>query len=565
MIDRRDFIHASLATMALAGGTLAGYRSAIAQQKITQEEILKFDAKGQVTLIHVCDIHSQAKPVYFREPSVNIGVGAALGLPPHITGKALLKKFGIKAGSPEAYALSSDDFGELAKVYGKMGGMDRVATLVKAIRAERPNHCLFLDSGDTWQGSWTSLQTKGEDMIKIMAPMKPDAITGHWEFTYGAERVKELIDMLEFPFLAGNVLSNEWEEPVFESTKVYERNGVKIAVIGQAFPYTPVANPRWMFPDWSFGIREKLVQSHVDAARSGGADLVVLLSHNGFDVDRKLASRVKGIDVILTGHTHDAIPVTINVNNTLLVASGCSGKFVSRLDLDVQNKKVAGFSYKLMPVFSDVITPDKEITAIVDETRAPYEKDMAEVLGTTKHTLYRRGNMSGTFDDLICNALIEKMDAEISLSPGFRWGTSLIPGQSITAEDVYNQTAMTYPSVYKLEFTGKQIKDILEDVGDNLFNPDPYFQQGGDMVRVGGLGFDMDAAKTIGKRITNLHLTRNGAPLEAGKKYQVAGWASVNKETGTGGRPVWELVKDYIREKKTIDLTTNDAVRLFNG
>ena len=565
MIDRRDFIHASLATLALAGGSLSGYRSAIAQQKITQDEILKFDEKGQITLIHVCDIHSQAKPIYFREPSVNIGVGEALGLPPHLTGKEMLKKFGIKAGSPEAYALSSEDFGQLAKTYGKMGGLDRVATLVKAIRAERPDKCLLLDSGDTWQGSWTSLQTKGEDMVKIMAPMKPDAITGHWEFTYGAERVKELIDMLEFPFLAGNVISTEWEEPVFEATKMYERNGVKIAVVGQAFPYTPVANPRWMFPDWSFGIRDKMVQAHVTKAREDGADVVVLLSHNGFDVDRKLATRVKGIDVILTGHTHDAIPTTINVNNTLLVASGCSGKFVSRLDLDIKDKKVAGFSYKLMPVFSDVIAKDAEVGKIIDETRAPYEKHLNEVIGTTKNTLFRRGNVSGTFDDLICTALIEKQDAEISLSPGFRWGPSLIPGQEITNDDLYNQTAMTYPSVYKLEFTGKQIKEILEDVGDNLFNKDPYYQQGGDMVRVGGLSFDMDASKTIGKRITNMKLTRNGKDLEADKKYSVAGWASVNEQTGTQGTPVWDLVRDWIKDQKVVDLKSSNNIRLKNG
>ncbi len=565
MIDRRDFIHASLATLALAGGSLSGYRSAIAGQKITQDEILKFDAKGQITLIHVGDIHSQAKPIYFREPSVNIGVGEALGLPPHLTGKEMLKKFGIKAGSPQAYALNSEDFGQLAKTYGKMGGLDRVATLVKAIRAERPNKCLLLDSGDTWQGSWTSLQTRGEDMVKIMAMMKPDAITGHWEFTYGAERVKELIDMLEFPFLAGNVISTEWEEPVFEATKMYERNGVKIAVVGQAFPYTPVANPRWMFPDWSFGIRDKMVQAHVTKARADGADVVVLLSHNGFDVDRKLATRVQGIDVILTGHTHDAIPTTVNVNNTLLVASGCSGKFVSRLDLDIKDKKVAGFNFKLMPVFSDVIAKDAAVTKVIDETRAPYEKHLNEVIGTTTNTLFRRGNMSGTFDDLICTALIDKQDAEISLSPGFRWGPSLIPGQDITNDDLYNQTAMTYPSVYKLDFTGKRIKEILEDVGDNLFNKDPYFQQGGDMVRVGGLAFDMDASKNIGERITNMKLTRNGKDLEAGKTYSVAGWASVNEDTGTKGTPVWELVREWIKDKKTVDLKSTDHIKLTNG
>ena len=558
MIDRRELIQVGLATLAMTGVSGIDFRSAVAKQKITQDDILAFKPKGQVTLINITDIHAQLKPVYFREPSVNVGVGDVMGLPPHVTGKAFLKEFGIKAASPEAYALSSADFAELGKTYGKVGGIDRVATLVKAIRAERPDHCLLLDGGDTWQGSWSALQTRGEDMVKVMNLLKPDAMTGHWEFTLGAERVKELADGLDFPFLGGNVRDTEWEEPVFEPMKTFVRNGVKIAVIGQAFPYTPIANPRWMIPQWSFGIQEDLVQSHVDKARADDADLVVLLSHNGFDVDRKLASRVKGIDVILTGHTHDAIPRPVKVADTLLIAAGSSGKFVARLDLEVSGRKVKDYEFKLMPVLADVITPDAAVAAKIDEVRAPFVKETSRVVGKTAGLLYRRGNLAGSFDNLICDALLDERDAEISLSPGFRWGSSLLPGQDITMDDVYSQTAITYPSVYRTQMTGKVVKDILEDVADNLFHKDPYFQQGGDMVRVGGLGFTLDADKDIGSRVTNMTLLRDGKAIDAAKSYVVAGWASVNKDTK--GPPVWELVSKWIAAKGTVDIKPRDAI-----
>jgi sulfur-oxidizing protein SoxB len=387
-------------------------------------------------------------------------------------------------------------------------------------------------------------------MVDCMALLKPDAMTAHWEFTLGEDRVKEIVDSLGFAFLCQNVRDNEWNEEVFKGSAMFERGGVKIGVVGQALPYVPIANPRWMIPKWSFGIREEELQKEVEKVRADGAELVVLLSHNGFDVDRKIASRVKGIDVILTAHTHDAIPEPVVVGKTLLIASGSHGKFVSRLDLDVQGGEVKGFRYKLIPVFADAIAPDAEMKAVIDRHRAPHEKMLSEVVGRTETLLYRRGNFNGTLDDVICDALIAERDAEIALSPGFRWGPSLLPGQEITRDDVYNATAMTYPNAYRLNFTGARLKEILEDVADNIFNPDPYLQQGGDMVRVGGLSYTIDVSKPIGSRISDLTLTRTGKPLEDAKEYVVAGWASVNE--GVEGPPVWDVVFSHLAKTKTV-------------
>src|SRR5471030_792601 len=542
MITRREILQVGAATAAVAAG--GGFTRAMAQQRLTEAELLKFDALGNVTLLHVADIHGQLMPVYFREPSINLGVGEARGQPQHLTGADFLKRFGIPAKSAAAYAMTSEDFASLAKRYGRIGGLDRLATVVKQTRAERGDKVLLLDGGDTWQGSLGANASKGQDMVDCMALLKPDAMTGHWEFTYGEARVQELIKGLGFPFLALNIRDTEWNEPVFEPMKMFEKGGVKIAVLGQAFPYTPVANPRWMMPKWSFGIREEDVRAHVEKARKGGAQLVVLLSHNGFDVDRKLATRVSGIDVILTSHTHDAIPEAITVGKTLLIASGSAGKFVSRLDLDVQNGAVKGFRYKLIPLFSDVIKPDAEMAGAIAKARAPFAKELARVVGYSEQLLYRRGNFNGTFDDLICAALLKERDAEISLSPGFRWGTSLLPGAPITVEDIHNATAITYPQVYRLPMTGERLKDILEDVADNLFNPDPYYQQGGDMVRCGGLGYAIDVSKTIGSRISGMTHLKSGKPIDTKREYTVAGWASVNEDTQ--GPPVWDLVERYV-------------------
>ena len=525
---------------------------------------MKFDAVGNVTLLHITDIHGQLVPVHFREPSINLGVGEARGLPPHLTGTDFLTKFGIPARSAAAYALTAEDFAGLAATYGRIGGLDRAATVIKAVRVERGgDRVLLLDGGDTWQGSLGSNMTRGQDMVDCVKLLKPDAMTGHWEFTYGEDRVKELIDGLGFPFLALNMRDNEWQEPVFEPYQLFDKGGVKVAVLGQAFPYTPVANPRWMMPNWSFGIREDDVRANVEKARKEGAQLVVLLSHNGFDVDRKLAARVPGIDVILTGHTHDALPEAVKVGKTLLIASGSHGKFVSRLDLDVKGGEVKDFRYKLIPLFADAIRPDAEMAAAVAKARAPFAAELAREVGRSESLLYRRGNFNGTFDDLICDALLEGRDAEIVLSPGFRWGTSVLPGSAITVEDIHNATAMTYPQVYRIAMTGERLKDILEDVADNLFNPDPYYQQGGDMVRCGGLGYTIDVGKPMGSRISALTHLKTGKPVEAAKEYVVAGWASVNE--GTEGPPVWDLVERYVAAKKTVRVTPNTSVKVVGG
>jgi sulfur-oxidizing protein SoxB len=544
MTTRREFLEIAAAAAAILPG---GWSRAFAQQRLRQEDLLRFDPLGNVTLVHIADLHAQLVPVHFREAAVNIGVGEAKGLVPHLTGAALLARYGIASGSSAAYSLAADDFAALAKAYGRMGGLDRIATVLNAIRAERGDKTVFLDGGDTWQNSYTSLVTRGQDMADCMALLKPAAMTGHWEFTLGTERVKELAQSLRFPFLALNVRDTEWDEPAFPASIMLERGGVKIAVLGQAYPYTPIANPRWMIPNWSFGIRENDVRAEVEKARKAGADLVVLLSHNGFDVDRKLASRVAGIDVVLTAHTHDALPDVVKVGRTLLVASGSHGKFVSRLDLDVRGGEVRDFRYKLIPVFADAIAPDEAMAAKIAAVRAPHLAHLGEEVGRAGTLLYRRGNFNGTLDDVICDALLAGRDAEIALSPGVRWGASLLPGQPITRDDIYNATAITYPAAYRTTMTGARLKEVLEDIADNLFNPDPYYQQGGDMVRVGGLAYAIDVGAPMGRRISGLRLLRTDTPVDPGREYAVAGWGSVNE--GTEGPPVWDVVAKHIAAK----------------
>ncbi|NGQ91593.1 thiosulfohydrolase SoxB [Rhodobacter sp. HX-7-19] len=559
MITRREFLQASVAASAILGISGFGNWSKLAaQQALTEDQLLAFEDFGNVTLVHVTDIHAQLKPIWFREPEWNIGVGDAKGKPPHVVGRDFIEMFKLTPASPEAYALTYEDFTALGKTYGRMGGMDRVARVVKSIRAARPE-ALILDGGDTWHGSMSSFLTKGQDMVNVMNALGVEAMTSHWEWTYGTERVKEIVEtQLKFPFLGANIFDAEWDEPAFEPYTIFERGGVRIAVIGQAFPYMPIANPKWMFPEYSFGIREERMQEMVDEVRAEGVDLVVCLSHNGFDVDRKMAGRVKGIDVILTGHTHDAIPEPVLVGETILIASGSHGKFVSRVDLDVRDGRMMGFRHKLIPIFADVITPDADMAAMIETERAPFKEQMEEKIGTTESLLYRRGNFQGTWDDLICDAIRSERDAQIAMSPGVRWGASLMPGDAITREDIHNVTSMTYGACYRTEMTGETLRTILEDVADNLFNPDPYYQQGGDMVRVGGLGFSIDVTQEIGKRIGNLTLTDTGEAIDAAKSYTVAGWASVNE--GTEGPQIWDVVEAHIRKLGTVKVEPRDSV-----
>ncbi len=560
MISRRDFLQVGMAASALVGASGFGnWARLAAQQALTQDQLLEFQTYGNVSLIHITDIHAQLKPIYFREPSVNIGVGGNKGAVPHITGADFRKAYGIADGSPSHYALSAGDFSSLAKGYGRVGGLDRVATVINAIRADRPD-AILLDGGDTWHGSYTCYHTQGQDMVNVMNALKPDAMTFHWEFTLGSDRVNEIVENLPFAALGQNIFDAEWDEPaeLFPPYTFFERGGAKIAVIGQAFPYMPIANPGWMFPEYSFGIRDEHMQKMVDEVKAQGADCVVVLSHNGFDVDKKMATVVKGIDVILSGHTHDALPEPVVSGSTIIVPSGSNGKFVSRVDLDVRDGKMMGYRHKLIPIFSDVITPDPEVAKLITEQRAPYETAMNEVIGQTDSLLYRRGNFNGSWDDLICDALISERDAEIAMSPGVRWGPSLIPGQDITREDIWNVTSMTYGEAYRSEMTGEFLKVILEDVADNIFNPDPYYQQGGDMVRTGGLGYRIDISKPQGERISNMTLLKTGEAIDPAKSYVVAGWASVNE--GTEGPKIWDVVENHIRKQGTVTVQDNNSV-----
>jgi len=565
MFSRRDFLQVGMATSAIYGASGFGSFSRLAaQQKLSQDDLLQFDTYGNVSLIHITDIHAQLKPIYFREPEINLGVGSALGQVPHVTGANFRKLYGIDDGSPSHYALTHNDFSALAKEYGRVGGLDRVATVVKSIRADRPD-AILLDGGDTWHGSYTCHHTQGQDMVNVMNALNTEAMTFHWEFTLGSDRIHEIIDTLPFPALGQNIFDAEWDEPAeyFKPYTFFERGGSKIAVIGQAFPYMPIANPSWMFPEYSFGIRDENMQAMVDEVRGLGADLVVVLSHNGFDVDKKMASIVTGIDIILSGHTHDALPEPVLINTTIIVASGSNGKFVSRVDLDVRNGQMMGFKHKLIPIFSDVITPDPDIAALIDGERAPYIDQLSEVIGQSDSLLYRRGNFNGTWDDLICQALIEEREADISMSPGVRWGPSILPGQDITREDIWNVTSMSYGKVYRTEMTGEFIHIILEDVADNLFNPDPYYQQGGDMVRIGGMGYRIDINKPQGERITELTLLKTGEKIDPSKTYVVAGWASVNE--GTEGPQVWDLVENYIRRNGIVKVNPNNSVQVIGA
>ena len=559
-MNRRDFLQV-LAAGAVAGFPLAS-RSALEQGRAgtAMYDVAPF---GNVSLLHFTDCHAQLAPSFYREPSVNLGFGAAWGRPPHLVGEALLAHFGIKPRTIDAHAFTYLDFAAAARTYGRVGGFAHLATLVKQLKASRPN-ALLLDGGDSWQGSATALWTKGQDMVDACKLLGVDIMTGHWEFTLGADRVKEIVDRDfagRIEFLAQNIKTADFGDPVFPALTIRTIAGVPVAIIGQAYPYTPIANPRYFVADWTFGIQEESLQKAIDEARAKGAQAVVLLSHNGMDIDLKLASRVRGLDAILGGHTHDAVPAPSLVDNaggrTLVTNAGSNGKFLAVLDLDVRGGKVADFRYKLLPVFSNLLAPDTAMAALIDRIRAPYASKLRETLAVSDGLLYRRGNFNGTLDQVILDGLMRQKDAQIAFSPGFRWGTSLLPGQAITVGDLMDQTAITYPYVTVNELSGETIKTILEDVADNLFNPDPYYQQGGDMVRVGGLRYAIDPRAAMGGRISNMTLA--GRPVEAAKTYKVAGWAPVSEDArAAGGEPVWDLMARHLKSQRRIaKLTVN--------
>ncbi|MBR0568692.1 thiosulfohydrolase SoxB [Azoarcus sp. L1K30] len=551
-MNRREFLQV-LAVAAAGGMTL---HSDIASAEKAADKLYDVPKFGNVSLLHMTDCHAQLLPIYFREPNVNLGVGDMLGKAPHVVGETFLKTFGIKPGGAEAHAFTYLNFVEAARHYGKVGGFAHLSTLVKKMKASRPG-ALLLDGGDTWQGSGTALWTNAQDMVDACKLLGVDVMTLHWESTYGAERVKE-IEEKDFAgkidIVAQNVRTTDFEDPVFKPYVIKNINGVPVAIVGQAFPYTPIANPRWMTPNWSFGIQEQGMQEAVNAARAEGAQVVVVLSHNGMDVDLKLASRVTGIDAIFGGHTHDGMPAPTVVSNpggrTLVTNAGSNGKFLGVMDFDVRGGKVVDFRYKLLPVFANMLAADKEMAAFIDKVRAPFIEKLSEKLAVTEGMLYRRGNFNGSWDQLLVDALIAEKGAEIAFSPGFRWGTSLLPGDTITMEHLLDQTAITYPWTTVTEMSGEMIKTVLEDVADNLFNPDPYYQQGGDMVRVGGLQYSCDPNAGMGKRIDNMMLA--GKRIEPGKTYKVAGWAPVSEAAKDAGPAVWDVVANYLRGQKVI-------------
>ena len=555
-LDRREFLQ-MLAYASAAGLALDerdAYAAASAASPQTAQRFYELPPFGNVSLLHFTDCHAQLLPVYFREPSVNIGVGEAANKPPHLVGENLLKSFGIAANSPQAHAFTSLDFTQAARTYGRVGGFAHLATLVKQLRASRPN-ALLLDGGDSWQGSATALWTNGQDMVDACKLLGVDMMSSHWEHTLGADRVKEIVEKDlkgRIEFLAQNIQTTDFGDPVFAPYAMRSPGGVPVAIIGQAFPYTPIANPRYLVPDWTFGIREENLQKVVTEARAKGAKLVVLLSHNGVDVDLKLASRVTGIDAILGGHTHDGMPAPTIVRNaggrTLVTNAGSNGKFLGVLDVDVRDGQVRDFRYRLLPVFANLLPADSAMQAHIDKVRAPFKAKLDEPLAVTEGLLYRRGNFNGSWDQLILDALMQVKGADIAFSPGFRWGTSLLPGQTITRELMMDQLAITYPTSTLTPMTGETIKTILEDVADNLFNPDPYYQQGGDMVRVGGLEYTCTPNEKAGARISNMRL--NGRPIDADKSYKVAGWAPVAE--GAKGEPIWDVVETWLRDQKMI-------------
>lgn len=543
-MHRREFLR----LLALAAAAGASLHRGLSHARAA-EELYELPPFGNLRLLHITDVHAQLLPVYYREPAVNLGTGENAGRPPHLVGEFLLDHFNIAAGSLRAHALTHLDFAAAARRYGQVGGYAHLATLVKRLRAAQP-HSLLLDGGDSWQGSATALWTQGADMIGAMKRLGVDLMTGHWEFTYGAERVKQAAEKELSPiqFLAQNVKTADFEDPVFKPFSMHSLNGVAVAVIGQAFPYTPIANPRYFVAEWTFGIQESRLQSLVDEVKAKGAQVVVLLSHNGMDVDLKLASRLRGIDVILGGHTHDGVPAPALVGKTLVTNAGSNGKFVGVLDLEVSRLGLRGFRYRLLPVFSRLLPADAAMVTYIREVRRPYERELAEELAVTEGLLYRRGNFNGSWDQVILDALLEAKGAQIAFSPGFRWGTTLLPGDAVTLDHVMDQTAITYPYATLNELTGADIKAVLEDVADNLFNPDPYLQQGGDMVRVGGITYACDPSARIGSRISDLRL--KGKPLTAEARYKVASWAPVAE--GASGEPIWQLLTSYLRSKKTL-------------
>lgn len=571
-VSRRDFMH----ICAIFGLSIATTSSASSKsiKEISLEDIYKFKSTGNFTLLHMCDLHAHLKPLYWREPSTLISAPNLVGTPGFLCGEAFAKHYGLEPSSLDAYFDTHIDFEALAKKFGKMGGIAHIKTVLEYIRQTRgKDNVLFLDSGDTWQGTGVALKTRGEAIVKAQNYLGIDVMVGHWEFTYGKERVKELVGMLNAKFISQNIIgddsfASDYEELIFEPYTIEERGGAKIGIIGQSFPFTSTANPKEFTQGWSFGLRLDTLQKYVDELRNKHkVDCVVVLSHDGFSVDQEVARKVKGIDFILSGHTHDPSPKPIIINGTVIVIAGSHGKYIGRLDIDAKKGKVNGYEYKLIPIASNIIPADKEGLKLIDELYAPYATEMNEILGKTKNILYKRDTFFSTFDQLINDAIIDEMKCDISFTPGYRWGTTVLAGENILMDNVYEMCGITYPNVYTFELNGDKIAKLLEDIADNVFNENPLYQQGGDMSRLGGATYDISVSNPNGKRISNLRI--GDKPIDINKTYIVSSWGGNLQNAGSKLqedkiRPVYDIVRDYIKRKKIIDVSNKGNVRLLD-
>ena len=571
-ISRRDFMH--IAAILGLGAATSSMASPKTSASIGLKDIYDFKATGNFTLLHMCDIHAHIKPLYWREPSTLISAPNLVGTPGFLCGEAFAKHYGLEPSSLDAYFDTHVDFEALAKKFGKMGGIAHMKTYLDHVRKQRgADNVLFLDSGDTWQGTGVALKTRGEAIVKAQNYLGVDVMTGHWEFTYGKERVLELIEMLDAKFVAQNVIGNDpfaddYEELIFEPYTIQEKGGAKIGIIGQAFPFTSTANPKEFTEGWSFGIRPETLQTYVDELRKEHkVDCVVVISHDGFSVDQEVARMVHGIDFILSGHTHDPSPKPITINGTVIVIAGSHGKYVGRLDIDAKNGKVNDYEFKLVPIASNIIPADPEGVKLVNDIYAPYDAEMNEVLGKTKNILYKRDTFFSTFDQLINDAILDEMKCDISFTPGYRWGTTVLAGDDILMDNVYEMCGITYPNVYTFELKGKQIANLLEDIADNVFNANPLYQQGGDMSRLGGATYSIAIAGKAGSRISKLMI--GGKPIDLNKTYIVSSWGGNLQNAGSNLqkdkiRAVYDVTRDYIKKQKIVDVSNAGNVTLVD-
>jgi len=571
-ISRRDFMHIA-AIFGLTAAT-SSFASSKQIEQIGLKDLYQFNSMGNFTLMHICDLHAHVKPLYWREPSTLISAPNLVGTPGFLCGEAFAKHYGLEPSSLDAYFDTYIDFSKLAKKFGKMGGVAHIKTLTNHIIKERgKENVLFLDSGDTWQGTGVALKTSGEAIVKAQNYLGIDTMVGHWEFTYGKERVKELIDMLDAKFISQNIIgddpfADEYEELIFEPYTIEERGGAKIGIIGQSFPFTSTANPKEFTEGWSFGLRLETLQEYVDELKNEKkVDCVVMLSHDGFSVDQEVARKVKGIDFILSGHTHDPSPEPIVINDTVIVIAGSHGKYIGRLDIDAKNGKVNGYEYKLIPIASNIIPADPEGVKLVNKLYAPFDKEFNEVLGQTKGMLYKRDTFFSTFDQLINDAIMDEMKCDVSFTPGYRWGTTVLAGDNILMDNVYEMCGITYPNVYTFELKGKKIATLLEDIADNVFNANPLYQQGGDMSRLGGVTYSIAVANKAGERISNLKI--GGKPIDLEKTYVVSSWGGNLQKAGANLqndkiRPVYDVVRDYIKKEKVVDVSNKGNVTILD-